>query len=100
MRSPADTLLFPSLAEGFGLPPYEALAHGIAPDLRRSARAQVRFGLRMPFTWTQQDVYSWGATIKKRISGKLVGPRKRSAHWPEWQDHFERVSAALAELRD
>jgi hypothetical protein len=95
----ADTLLFPSLAEGFGLPPYEALAHGILPicaDL-----PVLRSGLAADAVYVDPtDVYSWGATIKKRIAGKLVGSRKRSAHWPEWQDHFERVAAALAELRD
>jgi glycosyltransferase involved in cell wall biosynthesis len=95
----ADTLLFPSLAEGFGLPPYEALAHGILPicaDL-----PVLRSGLAADAVYVDPtDVYLWGATIKKRIAGKLVGSRKRSAHWPEWQDHFERVAAALAELRD
>jgi hypothetical protein len=93
MRAPqafatADTLLFPSLAEGFGLPPHEALAHGLLPicaDL-----PALRSGLGADAVYVDPlDVYSWAATIKKRISGNLAGSAKRSAKRPEWQDHFE-----------
>ncbi len=94
----ADTLLYPSLAEGFGLPPYEAMAHGLLPicaDL-----PVLRSGLGADAVYADpNDVYCWVETIKKRISGKLDGPRQGSARRPRWQDHFEQVSAALAELR-
>jgi glycosyltransferase involved in cell wall biosynthesis len=95
----ADTLLYPSLAEGFGLPPHEALDLGLLPicaDL-----AALRAGLGDAAVYLDpRDVYSWEETIRKRISGKLDGPRARSAKRPGWQDHFEKVAAALAELRD
>jgi glycosyltransferase involved in cell wall biosynthesis len=95
----ADTLLFPSLAEGFGLPPHEALAHGLLPIC--SDIPALRSGLGADAVYVDPlDVYSWAATIKKRISGNLAGSAKRSAKRPEWQDHILRVSAALAELRD
>jgi hypothetical protein len=89
----------PSLAEGFGLPPHEALDHGLLPicaDL-----PSLRAGLGDAAVYLDpRDVYSWEETIRKRISGKLDGPRARSAKRPGWQDHFEKVAAALAELRD
>lgn len=96
----ADTLLYPSLAEGFGLPPHEALAHGLLPicaDL-----AVLRDALCTQAVYVDpNDVYSWVETIKKRISGRLDEPRERSAvTGPTWQTHFEQVSAALAGLRD
>lgn len=95
----ADTFLYPSLAEGFGLPPYEALAHGLLPIC--SDLPVLRSGLGADAVYVDpMDVYSWAATIKKRISGTLNGPAERSGHRPTWQDHFGGVSAALAELRD
>lgn len=95
----ADTLLYPTLAEGFGLPPYEALAHGLLPIC--SDLPVLRAGLGTDAVYADpNDVYSWVETIKKRISGKLDGPRQGSTRIPGWQDHFEQVSAALAALRD
>jgi glycosyltransferase involved in cell wall biosynthesis len=95
----ADTLLYPTLAEGFGLPPYEALGHGILPIC--SDLPVLRSGLGADAVYVDPlDVYPWGETIKKRISGKLDGPTERSARRPTWQEHFGRVSAALAGLRD
>jgi hypothetical protein len=86
--SEADTLLYPSLAEGFGLPPHEALDHGLLPicaDL-----PSLRAGLGDAAVYLDpRDVYSWEETIRKRISGKLDGPRARSAKRPGWQDHFD-----------
>ncbi len=95
----ADTLLYPSLAEGFGLPPYEALTHGLLPIC--SDLPVLRSGLNADAVYVDpNDVYSWVETIKKRMSGKLDGSRERSAGRPGWQDHFGTVAAALAELRD
>jgi glycosyltransferase involved in cell wall biosynthesis len=97
--SEADTLLYPSLAEGFGLPPHEALDRGLLPIC--ADIPSLRAGLGDAAVYLDpRDVYSWEETIRKRISGKLDGPRARSAKRPGWQDHFEKVAAALAELRD
>jgi glycosyltransferase involved in cell wall biosynthesis len=95
----ADTLLYPSLAEGFGLPPHEALAHGLLPIC--SDLPVLRSGLGADAVYVDpNDVYSWVETIKKRMSGNLNGSRERSAGRPGWQDHFGTVAAALAEPRD
>jgi glycosyltransferase involved in cell wall biosynthesis len=97
--SEADTLLYPSLAEGFGLPPHEALDHGLLPicaDL-----PSLKEGLGDDAVYLDPgDVYSWMETIRTRISGNLDGPAKRSKKRPGWQDHFEKVAAALAAPRD
>ena len=95
----ADTLLYPTLAEGFGLPPYEALDHGLLPIC--SDLAVLRSGLGADAVYVDTgDVYSWVDTIKKRISGTLTAPAQRTGTRPGWQAHFGRVSAALAGLRD
>ncbi len=95
----ADTLLYPTLAEGFGLPPYEGLAHGLLPIC--SDLPVLRSGLGADAVYVDpNDVYSWAETIKKRMSGNLDGSRERSAGRPGWQDHFGTVAAALAEPRD
>lgn len=95
----ADTLLYPSLAEGFGLPPHEALAHGLLPIC--SDLPVLRSGLGADAVYVEpNDVYSWVETIKKRMSGNLDGSGERSAGRPGWQDHFGTVAAALAEPRD
>ena len=95
----ADTLLYPTLAEGFGLPPHEALDHGLLPIC--SDLPVLRAGLGADAVYADTgDVYYWVETIKKRISGTLTVPAERTGTRPEWQDHFGRVSAALAGLRD
>jgi glycosyltransferase involved in cell wall biosynthesis len=95
----ADTLLYPTLAEGFGLPPHEALDHGLLPIC--SDLPVLRAGLGADAVYADTgDVYYWVETIKKRISGTLTAPAERTGTRPEWQDHFGRVSAALAGLRD
>jgi hypothetical protein len=90
----------PSLAEGFGLPPHEALAHGLLPICADLARHSGRVWARMPFTLTQGTSILGGNDKKTDFgqTGRTKG--KRSAKRPGWQDHFERVAAALAELRD
>jgi glycosyltransferase involved in cell wall biosynthesis len=51
--SEADTLLYPSLAEGFGLPPHEALDHGLLPICADLPSLRARVWATMPFTLTQ-----------------------------------------------
>jgi glycosyltransferase involved in cell wall biosynthesis len=70
----ADTLLYPSLAEGFGLPPHEALDHGLLP-ICADIPSLGPVWATPPFTLTQGTSIHWEETIKKRISGKLDGPR-------------------------
>lgn len=77
----ADTLLYPSLAEGFGLPPYEALAHGLLPIC--SDLPALRSGLGLDVVYLDSTgVYHWVEAIKKRTMGDLKGPERRSAQAP------------------
>jgi hypothetical protein len=70
----------------------------IASDLLGSAVLRAGLGA-MPFTLTRGRLFLGGNDKKtnfgQRWTDRLNGPGR-----PEWQDHFGRVSAALAGLRD
>lgn len=90
----ADLLLYPSLAEGFGLPPWEALSAGVLPICADLPVLRDLLGTRAVHL-PPEDAYSWAETIKQRLAGTLPGPETPLAGVPLWQDHFERVAAAL-----
>jgi glycosyltransferase involved in cell wall biosynthesis len=82
----AQGLLFPSLAEGFGLPPAEAAALGrpvIANDLPVIKEVMGEFAVYLDVA----DSYSWGVAI-----GQLCRNEKRLGHAeyipPNWSQHF------------
>jgi glycosyltransferase involved in cell wall biosynthesis len=93
----ADALLYPSLAEGFGLPPWEALSHGALPICSDLPVLRELLGAHAVYV-DPADVYSWAETIRQRIAGRIPGPDGLPGNWPGWQDHFDGVSAALAAL--
>jgi hypothetical protein len=97
--SRAEVLLYPSFAEGFGLPPWEALAHGALPVCSDLPVLRAHLGSHAVYV-DPADVYSWAETIKKLMSGTIGRSRTFPSEAPEWQEHFVRVSAALAALRD
>lgn len=80
-------LLFPSLAEGFGLPPAEAAALGvpvIANPLPELREVLGDYPVYLPVT----DSYSWLETIERTM------PQADRAHRftpPRWEDHFNTV---------
>lgn len=87
----ARALVFPSFAEGFGLPPLEAALLGvpvIASDL-----AVIRELLNdYPVYLDPTDSYSWLETIE--ALAQAPGPRQVAAgKWaaPGWEDHFNTV---------
>jgi len=86
----AAALLFPSLAEGFGLPPVEAAALGtpvIASDL-----PVIRDLLRdYPIYLDPADSYSWVETIKALSLPNASARRQDSRPPPSWVDHFNTV---------
>lgn len=88
----SQALLFPSFAEGFGLPPYEAAAMGvpvIAADL-----PVLREGLMdFPVYAHPLDRYSWQQAILDRILQRnrpALSPRL-----PTWEEHFQKVTSNL-----
>ena len=84
-------LVFPSLAEGFGLPPLEAAALGvpvIASDLA------VLRGLLgdYPVYLDPSDIYAWMETIRA-LAGGMQTPHHRKSPIipPTWAHHFNAV---------
>jgi len=92
--SRSSALLYPSLAEGFGLPPFEALAHGALPICADLPVLHEVLGAQAVYL-PPNDAYSWAETIKQRMAGILAGPDGSDAELPRWQDHFETVSGLL-----
>ena len=84
----ARALLFPSLAEGFGLPPLEAAGLGTAvvasdlPVLREVCRD-------FPVYLDPRDSYSWMETINTLAQSQPSGRKKQNL--PLWADHFKVV---------
>jgi glycosyltransferase involved in cell wall biosynthesis len=95
----SEALLFPSLAEGFGLPPVEAAALGIpvfAADLSVTREVLGDY----PVYLQVSDRYSWMETIMGRLAqsgtsqGKREGERRR-VDPPTWADHFNTVLTVI-----
>lgn len=90
----AQALLFPSLAEGFGLPLTEAAARGVpilALDLHSTRELlgnQVRY---LP-----DDPAHWAAAVAGLAQSPR--PRREPVAVPGWDDHFRRVLGSLAAL--
>ncbi|MBD3763300.1 MAG: glycosyltransferase family 4 protein [Rhodobacterales bacterium] len=91
----AAALVFPSRAEGFGLPPTEAMARG-CPVLCTPLESLCESLGNYPVYLAAGDVYSWAETIEQmaRAFGQdgSGAPRKpATAPVPRWQDHFNTV---------
>jgi glycosyltransferase involved in cell wall biosynthesis len=94
-----EALLFPSHAEGFGLPPVEAAALGvpvIASDLLVTREVSKDYPVYLGVT----DRYSWTEAIVRRMAlaeapqKKIEGVRRR-VDPPDWADHFNTVLAVI-----
>ncbi len=87
----AQALLFPSLAEGFGLPPLEAAALGtpvVAGDLAVTRELLNDYAVYLPLS----DRYSWASKITELAQKPaLTGRQGTGAVLPGWQAHFNSV---------
>ncbi len=85
----ANALLFPSFAEGYGLPPVEAAALQtpvISADLPSVREALGDF----PVYLDANDSYSWKKAIKSRVEvGRSVTEGMRGHITPYWEEHFK-----------
>lgn len=87
----AAGLLFPTLAEGFGLPPIEAACHGIpaiVSDLPVLRETCAQFAVYLD----PNDSYSWAETIDRLARNARSGHIKPQViDAPAWADHFKVV---------
>ena len=91
----ARALLFPSLDEGFGLPPCEAAALGVRVVLNEAPVYREILG-NIPIYAPAVDMYSWWNTIRPLVEQNEAGQSRGTgaaspAKLPDWQDHFNLV---------
>lgn len=88
----SQALLFPSLAEGFGLPPIEAAARGVPVISANLAVVRDLIGDFAVYL-DPTDAYSWAETIAKHK--KPAKPEERRMTPPVWADHFKIVLSRM-----
>jgi hypothetical protein len=100
----ARALLFPSFAEGFGMPIVEALAAGLPviasdlPVLRQVAGAVPEFLDPIDALGWIRMIEDYAEPDSPRRARQLE--RLRGFHAPTWADHFGRVDAFIDSLAD
>ena len=100
----AQALLFPSFAEGFGMPMAEALHMG-TPVIASDLAVYREFAADVPLYLPATDVPAWctavadyakvGSTAREAQCQKMQG-----LQLPNWAEHFVQVDALLASLDD
>ena len=84
-------LLFPTRAEGFGLPPLEAATVG-CPVLCSDLPVLREILGNWPVYLSDNDRYQWKKHIE-RLAVSSPGPREPITRSPSWESHFETVFA-------
>lgn len=88
----AEALLFPSLAEGFGLPPLEAAAMAV-PVWAGNLPVVVELLHDYPVYLDTSDVYAWATAINHQMKHRKQGrdADRQIRVPPSWADHFDQV---------
>jgi glycosyltransferase involved in cell wall biosynthesis len=91
--SGARALLFPSRAEGYGLPPLEALSLGVTPVCAPLPVYDETAGDAAVYA-DPDDMYQWAGIVSALVS---AGSKTRPG-WtgPTWDDHVNTVLATIA----
>ena len=95
----ARALLFPSFAEGYGLPLLEALAAGV-PAIAADLPVFREIGQGIPLMLPPDDVEAWMAAISGYAQSDSASraaqiARLKAFKAPDWAGHFARVDAFL-----
>ena len=98
----ARALLFPSLAEGYGLPLVEALGSGV-PVIASDLPVFREIGRDIPTFIEPTNASAWEAAIldyadEDSASRTAQLERMRGFHAPSWDDHFKTVESFLSKL--
>lgn len=92
----SDGLLFPSVAEGFGLPPMEAVALDVPAICADLPVYREILGGKVVYA-ESGEVYHWIETIR-RLTGARGASRRGTetlSRVPGWADHINRVLSAV-----
>lgn len=92
--SGATGLLFPSFAEGYGLPPMEAAAIGLPVICTDLAPVRAVLG-DYPVYADADDMYQWITAIDDMAAAGRSSVWKQPPQLPTWDAHFDQLRALL-----